>query len=100
MKKIDVTEAYGAIIDVLKMYRDHIRLFGTKPIEVTIPNVAFVDFIKLYALIHPKKKLYMPCEYTHQKMVIEHKPADGCTILIVSEPCIKYKVNINLINYN
>lgn len=102
MKTVSTNEAQLAIIEIMNHASRIVARHTTPPnIRADIGNVGFADIFKLYSrLITHKKRLYLPGEVGTESVVIVYNVAPGIMIWIESEPCVKLKPKINLINWN
>lgn len=100
MKTKSSTEAYYEMISILEAFQKMAKN-NTSKMNAVIENIRFADLVYIHSiLISKNKRFFMPGEIGNENFTIIYTPYPGCTIAFESEPCIKYKPKINLINYN
>lgn len=67
-----------------------------------VTNIGLVDLITIYEDLpaNDRQLILIGEDGDNESMTVRYVAGWGCLIILTSEPCVNYKVNINKINWN
>lgn len=103
MTKLPLTEnqVQDQMLEITRAFEIMIKAkVGLMTAQIT--NIGLVDLITIYEdLPYKQRSLVLIGEDgDNESMTVRYMAGWGCLIILTSEPCVNYKVNINKINRN